>query len=187
MRWTGSFRKMASDEIERFRRDRVRQRTGDASATQRSSPTRTFCREVMNTVGKEGRLGQSMRCVVSVSMLTEGWDANTVTHVLGVRAFGTQLLCEQVIGRALRRQSYHLNDDGLFDVEYADVLGVPFDFTARPVVVKPQQPRQTLQVKAVRPELDDLEIRFPRVSGYRIDPPREELAAEFNDDSYLGC
>jgi type III restriction enzyme len=54
-------------------------------------------------------------------MLTEGWDANTVTHVLGVRAFGTQLLCEQVIGRALRRQSYDLNDDGLFNVEYADV------------------------------------------------------------------
>ena len=54
----------------------------------------------MNTVGKQGQLGDSIRCVVSVSMLTEGWDANTVTHVLGVRAFGTQLLCEQVIGRA---------------------------------------------------------------------------------------
>ena len=139
----------------------------------------------MNTVGKEGRLGQSIRCVVSVSMLTEGWDASTVTHVLGVRAFGTQLLCEQVIGRALRRQSYDLNDDGLFDVEYADVLGVPFDFTARPVVVGPQQPRQTVQVKAVRPERDHLEIRFPRVSGYRTDPPKEALAAEFNADSYL--
>jgi type III restriction enzyme len=69
-------------------------------------------REVMNTVGKAGRLGDSIRCVVSVSMLTEGWDANTVTHVLGVRAFGTQLLCEQVIGRALRRQSYDLNEEG---------------------------------------------------------------------------
>ena len=58
-------------------------------------------------------------------MLTEGWDANTVTHVLGVRAFGTQLLCEQVIGRALRRQSYDLNDEGLFNVEYADVSAFP--------------------------------------------------------------
>ncbi|MGB5096607.1 MAG: hypothetical protein WBN82_01730 [Porticoccaceae bacterium] len=75
----------------------------------------------MNTVGKPGRLGEAIRCVVSVSMLTEGWDANTVTHVLGVRAFGTQLLCEQVIGRALRRQSYDLNEEGLFNVEYADV------------------------------------------------------------------
>ena len=119
----------------------------------------------MNTVGKPGRLGDSIRCVVSVSMLTEGWDANTVTHVLGVRAFGTQLLCEQVIGRALRRQSYDLNEEGLFNVEYADVLGVPFDFTAKPVVAPPQPPRETIQVKAVRPERDHLEIRFPRVAG----------------------
>ena len=67
-------------------------------------------------------------------MLTEGWDANTVTHILGVRAFGTQLLCEQVVGRGLRRQSYELNGDGLFNVEYADILGIPFDFAADPVV-----------------------------------------------------
>ena len=71
-------------------------------------------REVMNTVGKPGKLGEQVKCVVSVSMLTEGWDANTVTHVLGVRAFGTQLLCEQVVGRGLRRMSYAANDDGLF-------------------------------------------------------------------------
>ena len=63
-------------------------------------------REVMNTVGKPGKLGEQIKCVVSVSMLTEGWDANTVTHILGVRAFGTQLLCEQVVGRGLRRMSY---------------------------------------------------------------------------------
>src|SRR3546814_19444079 len=105
----------------------------------------------MNTVGKQGRLGEQIRCVVSVSMLTEGWDANTVTHVLGVRAFGTQLLCEQVIGRALRRQSYEINEEGLFNVEYAAVLGIPFDFTAKPVVAPPQPPRETVQVKAVRP------------------------------------
>ena len=178
-----NFRTMASDEIERFRRERVA-RTGDTRDAENITD-QDLLREVMNTVGKEGRLGQSIRCVVSVSMLTEGWDANTVTHVLGVRAFGTQLLCEQVIGRALRRQSYDLNECGRFDAEYADVLGVPFDFTARPVVVKPQQPRQTVQVKAVRPERDHLEIRFPRVSGYRTDPPKEELAAEFTEDSRL--
>jgi len=119
-------------------------------------------------------------------MLTEGWDANTVTHVLGVRAFGTQLLCEQVIGRALRRQSYDLNETtGLFNVEYADVLGVPFDFTAKPVVAPPQPPRETIQVKAVRPERDALEIRFPRVEGYRVELPEEHLTAEFNADSVL--
>ena len=122
-------------------------------------------------------------------MLTEGWDTNTVTHVLGVRAFGTQLLCEQVIGRALRRQSYELNEDGpnkgLFNVEYADVLGIPFDFTAKPVVAPPQKPRETIQVKAVRPDRDALEIRFPRVQGYRTELPDERLTADFNDDSIL--
>src|SRR5690348_6191921 len=139
----------------------------------------------MNTVGKPDRLGGSIRCVVSVSMLTEGWDANTVTHVLGIRAFGTQLLCEQVIGRALRRQSYDLNEEDLFTVEYADVFGIPFDFTARPVVAPPQPPRETVTVRAVRPERDALEIRFPRVEGYRVELPEERLSAEFNDDSIL--
>src|SRR5438874_3250301 len=139
----------------------------------------------MNTVGKPGRLGESIRCVVSVSMLTEGWDTNTVTHVLGVRAFGTQLLCEQVIGRALRRQSYDLNEEGLFNVEYADILGIPFDFTAKPVVAPPQAPRETVQVRAMSPERDALEIRFPRVAGYRVDLPHEKLLAKFTDDSTL--
>src|SRR5205823_7091236 len=142
-------------------------------------------REVMQTVGKQGRLGEAIRCVVSVSMLTEGWDANTVTHVLGIRAFGTQLLCEQVIGRALRRQSYDLNEENLFNVEYADVFGIPFDFTAKPVVAPPQPPRETIQVKAMRPERDHLEIRFPRVQGYRVELPREHLKVQFNEDSIL--
>ncbi len=137
----------------------------------------TLLREVMNTVGKEGRLGGSIRCVVSVSMLTEGWDANTVTHVLGVRAFGTQLLCEQVIGRALRRQSYDLNDDGRFNVEYADVLGVPFDFTAKPVPAPVQRPKKIFHVHAISPDRDALAIRFPRVAGYRIELPTERFDA----------
>lgn len=178
-----NFRKMASDEIEKFRREIV-ERTGDPLAGQNLSD-QELLREVMNTVGKHGSLGASIRCVVSVSMLTEGWDANTVTHVLGVRAFGTQLLCEQVIGRALRRQSYDLNENNLFNVEYADVLGIPFDFTAKPVISPPQPPRETIQVKAVRPDRDALEIRFPRVEGYRVELPEERLTAEFNDDHIL--
>ena len=169
------FRKMAADEIERFRRERV-QRTGQQHAAE-SITEQELLQEVMNTVGKPDQLGANIRCVVSVSMLTEGWDANTVTHVLGVRAFGTQLLCEQVIGRSLRRQSYDLNEENLFNVEYADVLGIPFDFTAKPVVVKPQPPRETVQVRAVSPERDHLEIRFPRVEGYRIELPEEQLTA----------
>lgn len=178
-----NFRDLASDEIQRFRREIV-VRTGDRRQAENLTD-QDLLREVMNTVGKPDRLGESIRCVVSVSMLTEGWDANTVTHVLGVRAFGTQLLCEQVIGRALRRQSYDLNEENLFNVEYADVLGVPFDFTAKPVVAPPQPPRETVQVKAVRPERDPLEIRFPRVDGYRVELPEERLSAEFNDDSVL--
>lgn len=178
-----NFRRMAADEIERFRRE-ILERTGDRALADNISD-QDLLREVMNTVGKRGRLGEQIRCVVSVSMLTEGWDANNVTHVLGIRAFGTQLLCEQVVGRALRRQSYDLNEDGLFNVEYADVLGVPFDFNAKPVVVKPQPPRQTIEVRAVRPERDRLEIRFPRVAGYRVELPEERLTAKFTDDSTL--
>src|SRR5712664_2987609 len=178
-----NFRGMAADEIERFRREIV-ERSGDARAGDNITD-QELLREVMNTVGKPGQLGGAIRCVVSVSMLTEGWDANTVTHVLGIRAFGTQLLCEQVIGRALRRQSYDLNEEGLFNVEYADVFGIPFDFTAKPVVAPPQPPRETVQVKAVRPERDPLEIRFPRVTGYRVELPEERLDADFGDDSVL--
>jgi type III restriction enzyme len=177
-----NFRGMAKDEIERFRREIV-ERTGDARAAENISD-QELLREVMNTVGKAGQLGGSVRCVVSVSMLTEGWDANTVTHVLGIRAFGTQLLCEQVIGRALRRQSYAQNDEGLFDVEYADIFGIPFNFAAKPVIAPPQPPRETIQVKAL-PERESLEIRFPRVEGYRVELPEERLTADFNEDSIL--
>src|SRR5207253_10103176 len=131
-------------EIDRFRQEIV-QRTGDRERAESLSES-DLLREVMNTVGKTGQLGESIRCVVSVSMLSEGWDANTVTHILGVRAFGTQLLCEQVVGRGLRRQSYDLNEEDLLDVEYADVLGIPFDFTAKPVVAPPKRPKPTVRV-----------------------------------------
>ncbi len=154
-----NFREMAADEIEQFRKEMV-ERTGDARAGETIDDA-TLLREVMNTIGKKGRLGEQVRCVVSVSMLTEGWDANTVTHVLGVRAFGTQLLCEQVVGRGLRRQSYELNDQGLFNVEYADVLGIPFDFAAKPVIAPPAKPRETVRVHAVRPDRDALSQSSP--------------------------
>jgi type III restriction enzyme len=177
------FRDMAGDEIERFRRDLVI-RKNDAHAGDKLTD-QDLLREVMNTVGKPGQLGESIRCVVSVSMLTEGWDANTVTHILGVRAFGTQLLCEQVVDRGLRRQSYDLNEENLLAPEYADVLGIPFDFTAKPVVAPPTKPRKTVRVEAVRPDRDALEIRFPRVEGYRVELPEERLTAKFTSDSVL--
>lgn len=178
-----AFREAASVEIAQFKSEIVR-RTGDQRAGDRIDPAQLL-REVMNTVGKKGRLGERIRCVVSVSMLTEGWDANTVTHVLGVRAFGTQLLCEQVIGRALRRQSYDLNSEGRFNVEYADILGIPFDFTAEPVEAPPGPVYPTVTVKAVSPDRDHLEIRFPRVAGYRVELPEEQLEASFTADSTL--
>lgn len=177
------FREAASDEIEQFKRDLI-ERTGDQSAADKIDES-TLLREVMNTVGRKGRLGEQIRCVVSVSMLTEGWDANTVTHVLGVRAFGTQLLCEQVMGRALRRQSYELNSEDMFDVEYADVLGIPFDFAAKPTISKPKPPSDIVRVQAMRPERDDLEITFPRVDGYRVELPEEKITATFGPDHEL--
>jgi type III restriction enzyme len=177
------FRTAADAEIERFRREIV-ERKGDLQAGDDIRDA-DLLREVMNTVGKENRLGEQIRCVVSVSMLTEGWDTSTVTHVLGVRAFGTQLLCEQVIGRALRRRSYDLNDEQLFDVEYADVLGVPFDFNAKPTIAPPQAPKERVHVQAVRPERDGLEITFPNVQGYRVELPETRLSATFGPDSVL--
>lgn len=177
------FREMAKDEIDRFRKEIV-ERTGDVQAAENLTE-QDLLREVMNTVGRKGKLGESIRCVVSVSMLTEGWDANTVTHILGVRAFGTQLLCEQVVGRGLRRRSYELNGEGKFNVEYADILGIPFDFTAKPVIAPPQQPKPTIRVQAVRPDRDHLEITFPRVEGYRVELPEERIEARFSPDSML--
>ena len=178
-----NFRAIAGTEIEQFRRELI-ERTGDPQAGDKIDDS-TLLREVMNTVGKKERLGEQIRCVVSVSMLTEGWDANTVTHVLGVRAFGTQLLCEQVVGRGLRRQSYDLNEEGLFNVEYADIFGIPFDFASKPVVGPPAPPRETIRVHAVKPDRDALEIKFPRVEGYRVELPATRLEATFGPDHVL--
>ena len=170
------FRAAATPALEQFKRERVHRSRDQTSAE--NITDEDILREMMNTVGKPGHLGAEVRCVVSVSMLTEGWDANTVTHILGVRAFGTQLLCEQVVGRALRRQSYELNEEGLFDVEYADVLGVPFDFTDSNVKPPPPPPPPpTIRVQAVSPDRDHLEIEFPNVTAYRVELPDDQLGA----------
>lgn len=178
-----AFLDAAKPEIEQFKRE-IAIREG-AAAAQKDIADSDLLREVMNTVGRKGRLGEQIRCVVSVSMLTEGWDTNTVTHILGVRAFGTQLLCEQVVGRGLRRQSYELNPEtGLFDVEYADIMGIPFDFATSPQIAKPTKPKPVTRVHAIK-ERAGQEILFPRVSGYRRDLPSERLEAVFSEDSRL--
>src|SRR5439155_3220707 len=120
---SADFKKLAAHQIEEYKAEYRRRFPGrDAE----NLTDEDLMREVLNTVGKQGKLGEHIRCVVSVSMLTEGWDCNTVTHILGVRAFGTRLLCEQVMGRRLRRRSYTAGDDGMLIPEYADIFGVPF-------------------------------------------------------------
>jgi type III restriction enzyme len=111
--------------------------------------------------------GRDVRCIVSVGMLTEGWDCNTVTHIVGLRPFMSQLLCEQVVGRGLRRASYEVTEDGKFTEEVAQILGVPFEvipFKQR-TGPKPPPARQT-HVQALLPRAA-LEIAFPRVDGYQ--------------------
>jgi type III restriction enzyme len=176
------FKKVASKEIEEFKEEYSRRLGGrDADSISDSE----ILREVMNTVGKPGKLGEKIRCVVSVSMLTEGWDANTVTHVLGVRAFSTQLLCEQVVGRALRRRSYVLNDDGMFDAEYAEVYGVPFSFIPTSGSGTDTKPgNMPTRVRSIESR-SNLRITFPHVLGYRYDFGTEKLKAAFDDESKL--
>ena len=111
--------------------------------------------------------GRDVRCVVSVGMLTEGWDCTTVTHIIGIRPFMSQLLCEQVVGRGLRRSNYELGPDDKFAEEIAQVFGVPFEVI--PFKANPQSPgkrrEKRYHVHAV-PEKEHYEIRFPRVEGY---------------------
>jgi type III restriction enzyme len=176
------FKNVASREIEEFKQEYANRLGGRDVSTISDSD---ILREVMNTVGKPGKLGENIRCVVSVSMLTEGWDANTVTHVLGVRAFSTQLLCEQVVGRALRRRSYVLNDEGMFDPEYAEVYGVPFSFI--PMSSSGADPKPgniPTRVRSIESR-SHLKISFPHVLGYRYDFGTEQLSAKFDEDSKM--
>lgn len=176
------FKRAASAEIEQFKRE-YRERFPGADIE--SLTDEDVLREVMNTVGKPGRLGSNIRCVVSVSMLTEGWDATTVTHILGVRAFGTQLLCEQVVGRGLRRRSFVLDDDGRFSPEYAEVYGVPFSFIPASGATKEPPPRQPITHVRSLPERAAARITFPRLDGYRWEVPDQNLHADWTDESKM--
>ena len=111
--------------------------------------------------------GRDIRCIVSVSMLTEGWDCNTVTHILGLRPFMSQLLCEQVVGRGLRRSSYQVGADGLMREEIAQILGVPLSmFTVKAGTTPPPPKPKRHHIHAV-PQRAEYEIRFPRVESYQ--------------------
>lgn len=176
------FKKIAALEIEEFKAEYRKRYPGRDTE---KLTNEDLLREVMNTVGKTGKLGENIKCVVSVSMLTEGWDANTVTHILGVRAFGTQLLCEQVVGRGLRRISYRTNDNGMFEPEYAEVYGVPFSFIPCSGSTNGPKPGPEITRVYALPDRVHLEITFPRLTGYGYEIPAEKLKAVFTDDSKL--
>ena len=170
-----NFRAMAADEIERFRREII-ERTGDRQQAENITD-QELLREVMNTVGKQGRLGEADP-VRGLGLHAHGRLGCQHSHACARRArfrYPTSLRtghwprAASPVLRAQRRQQ--------FNVEYADVLGIPFDFTAKPVIAPVQPPRETIQVKAVRPDRDALEIRFPRVAGYRVELPEERLTA----------
>ncbi len=177
---SSEFKQMVSTEIEEFKQEYRRRYPG---ADVETISDEDLLREVMNTVGKPGKLGEQVRCVVSVSMLTEGWDCNTVTHILGVRAFGTQLLCEQVVGRGLRRISYAtvLDEAGreMFTPEYAEIFGVPFR-----VMLKggggtaKRNPVFVTHVEALDAR-KQYEIKFPHLIGYKWEIPDGPLTASF--------
>ena len=137
-------------------------------------------RQVVATIGKPGQPGGQIRCVVSVAMLNEGWDANNVTHILGLRAFTSQLLCEQVVGRGLRRMNYTPDPEtGLLTEEYVDVYGIPFSvipFKGRPKDTPAPEDKPKNHVRAV-PERKDFEIRFPVVEGYVFALRQNEIKA----------
>jgi type III restriction enzyme len=123
-------------------------------------------REIADTVGQKGKPGEQIRNVISVAMLSEGWDAKTVTHILGLRAFSSQLLCEQVVGRGLRRVSYD-RDEGneLFEPEYVNIFGIPFSFLPHESNEggAPKPPKPKTQVEALK-ERTEYEISFPHIT-----------------------
>lgn len=141
--------------------------SGDEEATKDERVAKM--REIIDTIGKPGKPGEFVRCVVSVSMLTEGWDANNVTQILGVRPFRSQLLCEQVVGRGLRRRSYAVRDNGMLEPEYVDVYGIPFSlipFKGREVdTEEPEIDKPTNHVRAVDEKLE-FAIEAPRVENF---------------------
>jgi len=142
-------------------------------------------RLTVDTVGKEGEPGEQIQNVISVGMLSEGWDAKTVTHIMGLRAFSSQLLCEQVVGRGLRRVSYDVGEDGLFEPEYVNIFGVPFTFLPHEGGEgnPPPPPKPKTKIEP-RKEKSEHEITFPNV--VRIDHVyRPQLKMDWDKVSIL--
>jgi type III restriction enzyme len=149
-------------------------------------------RKVVATVGKPGEPGEQVRCVVSVAMLTEGWDASNVTHILGIRAFGSQLLCEQVVGRGLRRMNHQPEWDEqerkwLLRPEYCDVYGIPFSVIPyKGRATKEEAPEDKPQNRVwAMPDREEMEIRFPYVEGYVFKMTKGLLRCDLDNISHV--
>ena len=154
--------------------------SGDPAATRTEAAEEL--RRTVATVGRPGEPGGQVRCVVSVNMLSEGWDASNVTHILGLRAFHSQLLCEQVVGRGLRRMDYAPDPEtGRLTPEYVDVFGVPFSlvpFKGREPGGEPPPPDLPKHEVLALPERRAFEIRFPVVEGYVARLTRHRIACD---------
>ena len=124
-------------------------------------------REIVDSVGKKGQPGEQIQHVISVEMLNEGWDAKNVSHIMGLRAFTSQLLCEQIIGRGLRRNSYDIGKDGLLNQETVEIMGIPFSFLPQEGVV-PNQPVEPKVMVYVVPEKKKYEITWPNIERIEI-------------------
>lgn len=134
-------------------------------------------REIVDTVGKIGKPGQNIRNIIAVQMLSEGWDATNVTHIMGLRAFTSQLLCEQVVGRGLRRTSYEINENGFFEPEYVNIFGVPFTFLPHEGG-EGSPPPPTLAQTRIEPDPEKIqyEISWPNIDRIeRIFPSKLSL------------
>ena len=149
----------------------------DSKVIEKAGAAGDALRERVATVGKVGKPGADVTNLISVAMLSEGWDARTVTHILGLRAFTSQLLCEQVIGRGLRRVSYDVDEEtGLLQPEYVQVFGVPFRFLPSEGDTSGDPPKPTYPI-AVAPGREDAEITWPNI--VRIDTNQvHELSIE---------
>ncbi|MCE2400058.1 DEAD/DEAH box helicase family protein [Candidatus Poribacteria bacterium] len=159
-----------------------------ANPNQNTSQAAEALREIVATIGKPGKPGAQIRCVVSVAMLNEGWDANNVTHIFGLRAFTSQLLCEQVVGRGLRRMNYTPDPEtGLLTEEYVDVYGIPFSvipFRGRPTKGREPDDKPKNHVRAL-PDRENSEIRFPIVEGYAFALRKNEIKADIDSTEPL--
>ena len=123
-------------------------------------------RRIVDTVGREGEPGANIHNVISVGMLSEGWDAKTITHIMGLRAFTSQLLCEQVVGRGLRRTAYDVDENGLFRPEYVNIFGIPFTFLPHEGSTDappPPPPSGKTKIEALLDRRSQCEIAWPNV------------------------